>query len=221
MSYLPALLAMIIVGMMAAERHRKAAPYILWAAVIFIVSILLRSFDFVFCDLVVIDGRKVGTHFMWHLLNGLVLFLLLRATLETGSKEMPAAPEAAPVPLPVEADPAEEGPKEGSEVASAGETAAIEAVKAEPGPEVKEEPGPEPETAPDPDKEPDPEPEVPKSDEPEPEETALKDPETPEPEDDTDKGEEAQADDVEAEAPGDAAPPKKRRSRKKKPSFPA
>ena len=38
MAYLPALGALIIVGMVAAERHHKAAPYILAAAVVFAVS---------------------------------------------------------------------------------------------------------------------------------------------------------------------------------------
>jgi hypothetical protein len=99
MSYLPALAAMIIVGMLAAERRHRAAPYVLGAAVVFIVSVLLRSLDFVFCDEVTIDGRDVGTHFMWHLLNAVVIFLLLRATLETGFKEVPLE-ESGPAPVP-------------------------------------------------------------------------------------------------------------------------
>jgi hypothetical protein len=33
---------------------------------------------------VVIEGRKIGTHAAWHILNALALFLLLRASLEGG-----------------------------------------------------------------------------------------------------------------------------------------
>jgi hypothetical protein len=120
MAYLPALGALIVIGMVAAERHHKGAPYVLWAAVLFTVSIILRSVDFSFCDQVVIDGRKVGTHFIWHLLNAVVIFLLLRASLETGTKAAVSETEAEPVPAPVEAVPAKNALKESPEVASAG-----------------------------------------------------------------------------------------------------
>ena len=82
--YLPALVALIVVGMALKERGHRAAPYLLWAAAIFAVSVTLRSLDLALCDQVEIAGRKVGTHFAWHVLNGLALFLLLRASLEAG-----------------------------------------------------------------------------------------------------------------------------------------
>jgi hypothetical protein len=82
--YLPGLLAMVVVGGLLAERKHPAAPYILWAAAVFTVSVTLRSLDLALCDAYVIEGRKIGTHFAWHLLNGLALFLLLRASLEVG-----------------------------------------------------------------------------------------------------------------------------------------
>jgi hypothetical protein len=142
-AYLPALGALVVVGMMLAERHRRAAPYVLWATVIFAVSITLRSLDMAFCDAVVIDGRKVGTHFIWHLLNALVLFLLLRASFEAGpvaAVPVEAEPEeeAPPPPIaaPVEAVPAKAAPKETPEVASAGEEAAAKK-------EAPDEPAPE------------------------------------------------------------------------------
>ncbi len=88
--YLPALLAMFVIGGLLRERGHKAARYILWAALIFAVSVGLRSLDLTLCDTVVIDGRKVGTHFAWHVLNALALFLLLGASLganhEAGSR---------------------------------------------------------------------------------------------------------------------------------------
>jgi hypothetical protein len=80
--YLPALVALIVVGLLAEERGHRAAPYLLWAAAIFAVSITLRSLDMALCDRVVLAGQKVGTHFAWHVLNALALFLLLRASLE-------------------------------------------------------------------------------------------------------------------------------------------
>ena len=82
--YVPALLAMAIVGGLMAERKHPAAPYILWAALIFAISVAFRSLDLALCDAYQFQGRKIGTHFVWHLLNGLALFLLLRASLEVG-----------------------------------------------------------------------------------------------------------------------------------------
>jgi hypothetical protein len=150
--YLPALGALIVIGMVLAERHHRAAPYVVWAAAIFAISIVFRSVDLSFCDQVVINGRKVGTHFIWHLLNALVLFLLLRASLEAGpvaavmaeTEEEPAeAPE--PVKAPVEAVPAKDEIKESPEVASAGQEAALEVAEAPKDEtlETKDEPEPE------------------------------------------------------------------------------
>jgi hypothetical protein len=48
------------------------------------VSVTLRSLDLALCDAYAVEGRKIGSHFAWHLLNGLALFLLLRASLEVG-----------------------------------------------------------------------------------------------------------------------------------------
>jgi hypothetical protein len=84
--YLPALIALIVVGLVLHEREHRAAPWLLWAGAIFAVSLTLRSLDLALCDKVLIDGRKVGTHFAWHTLNALALFLLLRASLATAPR---------------------------------------------------------------------------------------------------------------------------------------
>jgi Ceramidase len=105
--YLPALAAMVVIGLLLRERGHKAAPWVLWAAAIFTVSVTLRSLDMALCNEAVIDGRKVGTHFAWHVLNALALFLLLKASLTVG----PAAdeleeepPEVEPIDLAAAAD---------------------------------------------------------------------------------------------------------------------
>jgi hypothetical protein len=114
--YLPALIALIIVGLFAEDRRHRAAPYLLWAATIFAVSITLRSLDLALCDQVLIEGRKVGTHFAWHVLNALTLFLLLRASLEgvrllpaTKTAPAPEQPRAAAAELPAPLDVARDG----------------------------------------------------------------------------------------------------------------
>lgn len=113
LGYVPAMLALFMVGVLLRERRHSAALYLLWAGAIFAVSIALRSLDFVLCDAVVIAGRKVGTHFAWHLLNALTLFLLLLASLKVRRDD---APEPEPViltaadPVVIEPVVVEEGP---------------------------------------------------------------------------------------------------------------
>jgi Ceramidase len=84
--YVPALGAMAVIGGLLWERGHPAGPLVLWAALIFALSVTFRSLDLALCDAYAIEGHKVGTHFVWHLLNGLVLFLLLRASLEVGTR---------------------------------------------------------------------------------------------------------------------------------------
>jgi hypothetical protein len=124
--YLPALGALIVVGLLLEEQRHRAAPYVLWAAAIFAVSLTLRSLDIALCDKVLIEGRKVGTHAAWHVLNALALFLLLRASLEGGpvaetatrseELEAPPAPPAERLP-PEDKTVAEAEPKEGAPAA--------------------------------------------------------------------------------------------------------
>lgn len=80
--YLPGLAALIVIGLLMEERRLTAAPYVLVAAAIFAVSVTLRSLDLALCDEIKWQGRATGTHFAWHLLNAIVLFLLIRASLE-------------------------------------------------------------------------------------------------------------------------------------------
>jgi len=86
-SYLPAWAAMLLIGgylmAFAADRltRRSTGPLILCAGLVFTVSIAFRSLDMALCQTVTIGATQIGTHFMWHLLNGLTLFLLLFAAI--------------------------------------------------------------------------------------------------------------------------------------------
>jgi hypothetical protein len=85
--YLPALIALLIVGALMRERKHPSAVYVLWAALVLAVSIAFRSVDLALCDTTVVAGHRAGTHGLWHLLNAVVLFLLIRASLEKGPAE--------------------------------------------------------------------------------------------------------------------------------------
>lgn len=73
-AYLPALAALLVVGWLT----REAGPrrLLFSAAAVFAASIFFRSIDQAACA-----ALPLGTHFLWHSLNGLVLYLLLRAAL--------------------------------------------------------------------------------------------------------------------------------------------
>ena len=71
--YLPALGALLTMGWLASGRTRRT---LLLAAAVFTVSITFRSIDIAVCD-----AFPLGTHFLWHTLNGAVLYLLLRAAI--------------------------------------------------------------------------------------------------------------------------------------------
>lgn len=76
--YLPALVLLAGVALHDARRERR--PGVLAAAaIIFSVSVAVRSIDLAVCDVF-----PVGTHFLWHLLNAVVLLLVVRGLVASG-----------------------------------------------------------------------------------------------------------------------------------------
>ena len=73
-AYLPALAATLVIGWLA--RRRPAGPLILAAGGTLVLSLVFRSIDMAVCP-----AFPLGTHFLWHLFNAAVLYLLLRAAL--------------------------------------------------------------------------------------------------------------------------------------------
>ena len=68
--YLGLLIYMIF--MMLLTKKNKNAKYFLFATLLFTASILIRSIDFYVCNYF-----KTGSHFIWHILNSIVLYLLV------------------------------------------------------------------------------------------------------------------------------------------------
>lgn len=77
--YLPALAALIVVAALLARRHHPAARALAGAAGLFVISLGFRSLDLPLCA-----GWPLGTHFLWHLLNGLLLGWLMLALIRYG-----------------------------------------------------------------------------------------------------------------------------------------
>ena len=82
-SYLPALVAIVIVGAAIVRRRPEIGRPVLAAGAIFAISLTFRSIDMAVCGAI-----PLGTHFLWHILNALTLYVLLLAM-------MRAAPRAA------------------------------------------------------------------------------------------------------------------------------
>jgi hypothetical protein len=79
--HLPALLSVALVGYFAYRREHKAASSLLLASAVFIVALFFHTIDHYFCNQTVVMGHNTGSHFLWHILNGVMLFVLLRTSL--------------------------------------------------------------------------------------------------------------------------------------------
>ncbi len=74
LQYLPALLSLVALAAVARRRGSAAGPWLAGAAATFLGSLVLRTIDLAACE-----AWPYGTHFVWHLANGAVLALALRA----------------------------------------------------------------------------------------------------------------------------------------------
>ena len=74
--YAPALIILTILGIYHLATQKKE-PYIILIAVgVFSLSITCRTFDMLICPYF-----PIGIHFMWHILNSVTLYLLMRGYL--------------------------------------------------------------------------------------------------------------------------------------------
>ncbi|PWK56304.1 ceramidase domain-containing protein [Roseicyclus mahoneyensis] len=76
--YAPALLALVVFAILTRWRGHPSANWIAAATGVFLMSLTFRTFDRDICE-----ALPLGTHFLWHLLNGLVIGLLLQMFLRT------------------------------------------------------------------------------------------------------------------------------------------
>jgi hypothetical protein len=79
-AYLAPLLAMLVIGLYLRVRLRQpGAPTLLAAAGTFAVSLTFRTLDLPLCEMI-----PTGTHFLWHILNAVVLYLAALAIIRHG-----------------------------------------------------------------------------------------------------------------------------------------
>ena len=79
LGYAPALAALAGLGAYLYAERFPAAPLLLAAAAIFLVSLTFRTIDLAVCACI-----PTGTHFIWHALNAVVLYLALLSAIRHG-----------------------------------------------------------------------------------------------------------------------------------------
>ena len=89
-SYVPALVALFGVGWwLSARRAHPAGSALMQAGGVFALSLTFRSLDAPLCGLI-----PVGVHFLWHICNGVVFWLLLRAVIRHDPRLQPQRAQA-------------------------------------------------------------------------------------------------------------------------------
>lgn len=88
--YLPSLAAIWIIALFIRKTHPKSARDMGIAGALFIASLTFRSLDMQVCG-----GFPVGVHFMWHILNGTMLYLVIHAFLLRPRPKAKQKPNAA------------------------------------------------------------------------------------------------------------------------------
>ncbi|MEM7211363.1 MAG: ceramidase domain-containing protein [Pseudomonadota bacterium] len=78
-SYGPALVSLFVVGVWFHLRGHPAGMWMMTVSGIFLVSLTARSVDYLYCDQI-----PLGTHWLWHILNGVVLGGLTLAMIRHG-----------------------------------------------------------------------------------------------------------------------------------------
>jgi hypothetical protein len=71
--YTPGLVVTLVLGVFHARERRVARFTLLAAAVVYLAALFFRTIDNEVCPVL-----PIGTHFLWHLLIGLVTYLAMR-----------------------------------------------------------------------------------------------------------------------------------------------
>lgn len=89
--YLPAAAALAAIGLVLELRGHPAARALLVGAGVLALSLALRTIDRAACPYTILAAaRPTGTHFLWHLLNGLLLHILLQAAIADRARRLVA-----------------------------------------------------------------------------------------------------------------------------------
>lgn len=72
--YAPAFVMLMVYGTIHLQFHKKEPCIFFLAALSFFISLTFRTIDCIICPCF-----PIGTHFLWHVFNGVMLYLVMRA----------------------------------------------------------------------------------------------------------------------------------------------
>lgn len=81
-TYVPTLVLLLSVGAYSFARKYLAGKEFVMAGVAFFVSITCRSIDQQICDML-----PIGVHYMWHILNSVTIYYVIKGLIKTASGE--------------------------------------------------------------------------------------------------------------------------------------
>lgn len=86
-NYFGTLVFLIVLFFFARKAHLPNANQYVLAAFLFAVSLTARSVDMQVCDVM-----PLGTHFLWHTLNGVLLYVVMRVAIRASARESQSMP---------------------------------------------------------------------------------------------------------------------------------
>ncbi len=87
-AYFPALLALSLLAWMAFRRRHKAARSLLVATLLLFAAMVFHTLDHLTCSMTLVGNHTSGVHFVWHLLGGVSLFILVRSSMLHQNKRL-------------------------------------------------------------------------------------------------------------------------------------
>ncbi len=79
-AYVPALIAIIVVSFASGAKSPFVAKSLMATGLVFAISMSFRAIDMPVCD-----ADPYGTHMVWHILNGIVLYMLVSLALKVSA----------------------------------------------------------------------------------------------------------------------------------------
>ena len=84
---MPELNRVLLIGSWLVFAGHPATRWVLGGAALFAVSLTFRTLDRSLCpQTALFGGRMIGTHFIWHMCNAMLLYLLLLAAIRHGRR---------------------------------------------------------------------------------------------------------------------------------------
>lgn len=80
--YLSSMIALIVIAFYLQLRKRPSSQHFMLAAMLGVISLFCRAIDRAVCDIV-----PTGTHFLWHVLNATLMYILLKQLVRNVNRE--------------------------------------------------------------------------------------------------------------------------------------